>query len=83
MVKSGRDVSKEFSLRGTTRIGRSDESEITLTDAQASRHHAAISPEPGGPAFGTITFAQDKTDANEPVDPTSTFPAGTLWVYAL
>ena len=38
---------------------------------------------PAGPAFGPITFARDKTDANEPIDPTTTFPAGTLRVYAL
>jgi hypothetical protein len=44
---------------------------------------AAPTPTPPGPAFGRITFARDKTDANEPIEPTSTFPAGTLRVYAL
>jgi predicted component of type VI protein secretion system len=48
VVEIGPDEGKEFRLRGTMRIGRSDDSEITLADAQASRHHAAISPEPGG-----------------------------------
>ena len=48
VVEIGPDEGKEFSLRGTMRIGRSEDSEITLADAQASRHHAAISPEPGG-----------------------------------
>ena len=43
----------------------------------------APTPTPPGPAFGSITFARDKTDANEPIDPTSTFPSGTLRVYAL
>jgi hypothetical protein len=40
-------------------------------------------PTPPDPGFGAITFARDKTDANEPIDPTSTFPGGTLRVYAL
>jgi pSer/pThr/pTyr-binding forkhead associated (FHA) protein len=44
---------------------------------------AAPTPTPPGPAFGRITFARDKTDANEPIEPTSTFPAGTLRVYAI
>jgi predicted component of type VI protein secretion system len=48
VVEIGPDEGKEFPLRGTMRIGRSEDSEITLADAQASRHHAAISPEPGG-----------------------------------
>ena len=48
VVEIGPDEGREFRLRGTMRIGRSDDSEITLSDAQASRHHAAISPEPGG-----------------------------------
>ena len=48
VVEIGPDEGKEFRLRGTMRIGRSEDSEITLADAQASRHHAAISPEPGG-----------------------------------
>ena len=48
VVEIGPDAGKEFPLRGTMRIGRSEDSEITLADAQASRHHAAISPEPGG-----------------------------------
>jgi len=48
VVEIGPDEGKEFPLRGTMRIGRSEDSEITLADAQASRHHAAVSPEPGG-----------------------------------
>ena len=48
VVEIGPDEGREFRLHGTMRIGRSDDSEITLSDAQASRHHAAISPEPGG-----------------------------------
>ena len=48
VVEIGPDEGREFRLRGTMRIGRSEDSEITLSDAQASRHHAAISPEPGG-----------------------------------
>ena len=48
VVEIGPDEGKQFPLRGTMRIGRSEDSEITLADAQASRHHAAISPEPGG-----------------------------------
>ena len=48
VVEIGPDEGKEFPLRGTMRIGRSEDSEITHADAQASRHHAAISPEPGG-----------------------------------
>jgi pSer/pThr/pTyr-binding forkhead associated (FHA) protein len=48
VVEIGPDEGKEFPLRGTMRIGRSEDSEITLADAQASRHHAAISPEPSG-----------------------------------
>jgi pSer/pThr/pTyr-binding forkhead associated (FHA) protein len=48
VIEIGPDAGKEFPLRGTMRIGRSEDSEITLADAQASRHHAAISPEPGG-----------------------------------
>jgi len=48
VVEIGPDEGKEFPLRGTMRIGRSDDSEVALTDAQASRHHAAVSLEPGG-----------------------------------
>ena len=48
VVEIGPDEGREFRLQGTMRIGRSDDSEIPLADAQASRHHAAISPEPGG-----------------------------------
>jgi parallel beta-helix repeat protein len=48
VVEIGPDEGKEFPLRGTMRIGRTEDNEITLADAQASRHHAAISPEPGG-----------------------------------
>ncbi|NIV33630.1 MAG: FHA domain-containing protein, partial [Anaerolineae bacterium] len=48
VVEIGPDEGREFRLRGTMRIGRSEDSEITLADAQASRHHAAISPDPDG-----------------------------------
>ena len=48
VVEIGPDEGKEFPLRGTMRIGRSDDSEVALTDAQASRQHAAVSLEPGG-----------------------------------
>jgi parallel beta-helix repeat protein len=39
-----------------------------------------ISPEPG---FGPITFAKDRTEENDPIDPTNVFPAGTTEIHAL
>jgi hypothetical protein len=55
----------------------------TSTPTATDPPTVAPTPTPPSPAFGPITFARDKTDANEPIEPTSTFPAGTLRVYAL
>ena len=55
----------------------------TLAPTATQVPTTAPTPTPPSPGFGPITFARDKTDANEPIDPTSTFPAGTLRVYAL
>lgn len=38
-----------------------------------------VAPEP---RFGPITFARDRTEEYEPIDPTSTFPPGTTEVHA-
>jgi parallel beta-helix repeat protein len=47
-VDSGPAQGQDFQLRGTMRIGRTLDNEITLHDTQISRHHAAISREAGG-----------------------------------
>ena len=47
-VDSGPAQGREFQLRGTMRIGRTLDNEISLEDSQVSRHHAAISRETGG-----------------------------------
>lgn len=39
-------------------------------------------PEPEGPSFSGLFFAADVTDAGEPIDVATSFPAGTIIVYA-
>jgi Protein of unknown function (DUF3662)/FHA domain len=38
-----------YSIQGTARVGRSEESEIVLVDASVSRHHAVVEIEAGVP----------------------------------
>lgn len=47
-VDSGPAQGREYQLRGTMRIGRTLDNEVTIDDSQVSRHHAAISREAGG-----------------------------------
>lgn len=48
VVELGAEEGQRFLLQGTMRIGRTEDNEIVLDDAQISRHHAAVSREVGG-----------------------------------
>lgn len=43
----------------------------------------AATPAEAAPAFELVAFASGVTDDDEPIDPTTTFPAGTTKVYAV
>jgi hypothetical protein len=43
----------------------------------------AAPPPTAGPSIGSIAFAQEITEDLEPINPATTFPAGTTQVYAL
>jgi hypothetical protein len=49
-------------------------------NSQADVDDRRIPPEP---RFDPITFARDRTEENDPIDPTTTFPGGTKEVHAL
>lgn len=48
VIVSGVGEGQQVPLRGTVRIGRTPENELSLVDAQVSQHHAVISQEAGG-----------------------------------
>lgn len=48
LVKSGKRVGQVFELQDVVRIGRTEENDIVLEDAQVSRHHATISQKTAG-----------------------------------
>jgi parallel beta-helix repeat protein len=49
-------------------------------NSQADVDDRRVPPEP---SFGPVTFARDRTEENDPIDPTTTFPGGTKEVHAL